>query len=258
MARGNVKYPGTGEELRHAISGAGISVQRVEEKENLYVIRTDSGSTCTFVPSTRTVTVQGKPEEQAKLDAVVRKIVERRARREEKQAIAPNHVQGKRKRKRKKIFIVHGDDHVARDQLELVRELGLEPYVQARSGTDGLTIIEALERVIRPGGSAVTFGIVLLTPDDVGHARRAGGTGTKPRARQNVILEMGMLVGALGRKHVAVLKKAGELELPSDINGVLYAEFREHVSEVIPKLGQRLRGAGFDITGDAFLKASSR
>ena len=38
------------------------------------------------------------------------------------------------------------------------------------------------------------------------------------RARQNVILELGMLLVRLGRKRVAILHK-GSLELPSDITG---------------------------------------
>lgn len=118
-----------------------------------------------------------------------------------------------------------------------------------------MTIIEALEKELGPGGAG--FGIVLLTPDDMGHARSAGGSSTKPRARQNVILELGMLIGALGRRNVAVLKKAGELELPSDINGVLYSEFHSHIGESVSKLGQRLRDVGFDISADAILKASN-
>ena len=35
------------------------------------------------------------------------------------------------------------------------------------------------------------FGIVLMTPDDKGYADRDGSQATQPRARQNVVLEMG-------------------------------------------------------------------
>lgn len=253
-----MKYSGTGAELRAAIAGSGIRITGVEEKDNLYIIRTESGGICTFVPSTGNVIVQGKAEGQAKLSAVLNNIVERRAKKDARRSIPSSNTTIKRKRKSKKIFIVHGHDVHARDQLTLVlHELGLDPFVLARSAGSGLTIIEALEREIKPGSGVSGFGIVLLTPDDMGHARSAGGTGTKPRARQNVILELGMLIGALGRPNVAVLKKAGELELPSDINGVLYAEFTSHVGQAVSKLGQRLREAGFDISADAILKASS-
>ena len=51
---------------------------------------------------------------------------------------------------------------------------------------------------------------MLLTPDDEGH--RMGHPGEKkPRARQNVVLELGMFLSTLGRKHVAILHK-GDVE----------------------------------------------
>jgi predicted nucleotide-binding protein len=71
-----------------------------------------------------------------------------------------------------------------------------------------------------------------------------------------VILELGMLISALGRKNVAVLK-TGDLELPSDIAGVLYLEYREHVREAVPALVKRLRGAGFELSADAVAKAAT-
>lgn len=252
-------YLGTVEELRQAIAGSGIRVQRVEEKDNLYIIRTETGAICTLTPSTGKLVVQGKPDEQATLEAVVSKFVERQAKKQAKQSSSSSSPAEPTKSKPKnlKIFVVHGHDVHARDQLTLVlHELGLKPFILARSAGGGLTIIEALEKEIRPGSDTAAFGIVLLTPDDMGHARSAGGTGTKPRARQNVILELGMLIGALGRQNVAVVKKAGELELPSDINGVLYAEYRSHVGEAVSKIAQRLHQAGFEISTDALLRAS--
>jgi len=61
---------------------------------------------------------------------------------------------------------------------------------------------------------------VLLTGDDEGRKRETDGE-LRPRARQNVILELGFFVGALGRGRVALLYEEG-VELPSDISGVLY------------------------------------
>lgn len=79
----------------------------------------------------------------------------------------------------------------------------------------GRTIIEKLE-----GHLDVDFAVVLLTPDDVG-----GLAGDPPRlqnrARQNVVLELGLFIGALGRGRVCALYK-GDLELPSDFDGVVY------------------------------------
>jgi predicted nucleotide-binding protein len=74
----------------------------------------------------------------------------------------------------KKVFVVHGHDSTAREQLELVlHRLKLDPFVLANTGGGGLTIIEALEKEIglQPGGAR--FGIVLMTPDDMGYAKAA-------------------------------------------------------------------------------------
>ncbi|BBI92846.1 TIR domain-containing protein [Serratia symbiotica] len=96
----------------------------------------------------------------------------------------------------KKIFIVHGHDHAAKEQLELIlHKLGLpDHFILQNNGGTGLTIIEELEREIGQGQTATRFGIVLLTPDDMGYSKKEGETGVQPRARQNVVLEMGMLL----------------------------------------------------------------
>jgi len=90
----------------------------------------------------------------------------------------------------------------------VLHKLGLDPYVLANTGGGGLTIIEALENNIGGAADAAKFGIVLMTPDDMGYSKRDGDAKVKPRARQNVVLEMGMLISALGRPNVAILKKA--------------------------------------------------
>ncbi|WP_434811706.1 TIR domain-containing protein [Microbacterium sp. bgisy189] len=43
----------------------------------------------------------------------------------------------------------------------------------------------------------------------------------KPRARQNVVFELGFFIGLIGRSRVAVLYDEG-VELPSDITGLVY------------------------------------
>jgi predicted nucleotide-binding protein len=81
------------------------------------------------------------------------------------------------------IFIVHGHDTEARDQLELaLHRLGLEPFILMNTSGGGRTIIEALEGQIGRDYSS-DFGIVLLTPDDVGYAKRDGVERAEPRAR---------------------------------------------------------------------------
>jgi predicted nucleotide-binding protein len=140
-----------------------------------------------------------------------------------------------------KVFIVYGHDIECREQLELLlRRMKLEPVILQNLPIAGDTIIEKLEANID-----VRYACVLLTPDDEGHA--AGEPKEKKlRARQNVILELGMFLVRLGRKRVAILHK-GALELPSDISGLIYIKFNKRVDEVKERLGAELQEAGFPI-----------
>ena len=95
-----------------------------------------------------------------------------------------------------------------------------------------------------------------MTPDDMGYAKKDGPDKVEPRARQNVVLAMGMLITALGRPHVAILKK-GHLEIPSDANGILYIGFNDHVKETVPRLVERLNSAGFGIDAEAVARAAA-
>ena len=57
---------------------------------------------------------------------------------------------------------------------------------------------------------------------------------------------MGMFLAKLGRKRVAVLHK-GNLELPSDIHGLLYIPFNDRVDEVKERVAAEIQEAGFKI-----------
>lgn len=140
-----------------------------------------------------------------------------------------------------RVFIVYGHDANSREQLELLlRRMRLEPIVLQNLPAGGQTIIEKLET-----SSDVTFACVLLTPDDEGHA--SGKPDQKRlRARQNVVLELGMFLAKLGRKRVVILHK-GDVELPSDISGLLYIPFKSRVDEVKDRVAAELQEAGFQI-----------
>ncbi len=71
------------------------------------------------------------------------------------------------------------------------------------------------------------------------------GEPPKPRARQNVVLELGYFIGRLGRERVCALKR-GEVEIPSDFGGVVYAPFDEG-GGWRQTLANELQAAGFKI-----------
>lgn len=117
----------------------------------------------------------------------------------------------------KKAFIVHGHDNAKKiETARFLEKIGFEAIILHEQANGGKTIIEKLEQYTDVG-----FGIVLYTPDDVGEAI-ANQTKLKPRARQNVVFEHGLLIGKLGRDKVFPLVTDHSLELPGDISGMVY------------------------------------
>lgn len=69
------------------------------------------------------------------------------------------------------------------------------------------------------------FAILVLTPDDVNISRKV----KQPAPRDNVLLELGLFVGALGRKRTFIINNRKiKLKLPSDLAGVTPATFEMH------------------------------
>lgn len=121
------------------------------------------------------------------------------------------------KKDSKKVFIVHGHDELLKTIIaRFVEKLGLNAIILHEQASKGKTIIEKLEEQ----ALASSFSIVLLTPDDIGYPKGKNDL-SNPRARQNVIFELGYFCGAIGRKNVFVLYKEG-VEIPNDYLGVVY------------------------------------
>jgi predicted nucleotide-binding protein len=117
------------------------------------------------------------------------------------------------------IFIVHGHDEGLKHEVaRLIDKLGLTPIILHEQLDKGRTIIEKFE----DHSDTCGFAVVLMTPDDIG-CHKDQCSNQKPRARQNVIFELGYFVGKLGRQRVCALQK-GDVELPTDYLGVLYKE----------------------------------
>lgn len=137
-----------------------------------------------------------------------------------------------------KVFIVHGHDGEARETVaRFLEKMGLQAIILHEQANQGRTVIEKVE-----ASSDVGFAVVLLTPDDMGCAK--GGT-PQPRARQNVLLELGYFIGRLGRPKVCALKR-GELEIPSDFAGFVW-ENMDNSNGWKLALARELKAAGYDI-----------
>lgn len=138
----------------------------------------------------------------------------------------------------KKVFIVHGHDNVSKLELaRLLEKLDLEPIILHEQPNKGRTLIEKLEH----NASNVGYAFIILTPDDFG-----GETSDKlqPRARQNVILELGYFMGRLGRDRICCLYK-GAVELPSDMFGVVYLHYDNNMKECFSEIATELTNSGY-------------
>ncbi len=147
------------------------------------------------------------------------------------EAAAPAHTPDVTTRK---VFIVHGHDDGMKDGVaRFLTSIGFDPIILHERANMGRTIIQKF----RDEAKDVGFAVVLLSPDDE-------TTAGQHRARQNVILELGFFLGALGPERVATLKK-GDVEAPSDFDGVIYTPFDSGGWKVA--LSKELQAAGYAI-----------
>ena len=126
----------------------------------------------------------------------------------------------------------------------VIERLGLEAVILHEKPNRGQTIIEKMERY-----SDVSFAVVLLSPDDTGYSNRDGSEAARPRARQNVILELGYFAGKLGRDNVVALHR-GNIEFPSDYDGVLYTPYDSDSGTWRGELVAELKESGYDVSAD--------
>ena len=230
------KFNGSVDELRIIVDSIGSDGNWSKGNSDEHRFKRKDGAILAWWPSTGTIKFQGPAAEKEVFEQEFDRVA--RDSKDFRLAIPENGAQT--------IFIVHGHDIAERDALELMlRRLGLDPFILQDRDGEGLTIIEALEKRIGKNATAA-FGIVLMTGDDVGYAIRDGEEKKRHRARQNVVLEMGMLLSSLTRQRVAILKQIN-VEHPSDADGIIYLSFDKSVSEVRSKLIQRMMGAGIEI-----------
>ena len=93
-------------------------------------------------------------------------------------------------------------------------------WSQGVFGLGGGTL-EALAEKIQ----SVDFGVLVVTPDDLVTSRNS----TSAAPRDNVLLELGMCIGALGRhRSFLVHDRSKKLKLPTDLAGITHATFMPH------------------------------
>lgn len=135
-----------------------------------------------------------------------------------------------------KVFIVHGHNGELKEAVaRLIERQGIKPIILSEQTNRGATIIEKIE-----SNSDVQAAVCLFTADDFGKGRNEQCDNL--RARQNVIFETGYFIGKLGRQRTVIISDK-EIELPSDLQGVVYTNISEWRFMVL----KELKAIGYNI-----------
>ncbi len=144
------------------------------------------------------------------------------------------------------VFIVHGHDDARKLEVaSMIRDLtAVKPVILSERPNQGDTVIENLERA----ASKAAYAVVIASSDDVG-SKMDSSNNLKPRARQNVIFELGYFIGKLGRSRVALLVEPN-VDRPSDTDGILYIQLDPNGGWKLP-LARELNSAGISVDFNA-------
>jgi predicted nucleotide-binding protein len=152
----------------------------------------------------------------------------------------------------KDVFIVHGRDVSILAQVEaFLRKLRLKPIILQDMPNMGQSLLGKIRT-----NSNVAYAVVLLTGDDEGRLNVVGNKNAspelKPRARQNVIFELGFFLAQLGNDHVTAIYQDG-VDIPSDFLGIMYISWDENGSWQM-KLFKELQAAGLSVDANSVFK----
>lgn len=143
------------------------------------------------------------------------------------------------------IFLVYGR---GKERHEIVRR-----FLQKTTDRSVIVLAEQpdhgrylLEKLLS-NGQEVGFVVLLLTPDDAGGL---SGEDPRPRARQNVVFELGFFIALLGRDRVAALNDPS-VELPTAVSGVTYIPLQGDSWQI--ELARDLKAAGIAVSRDPAL-----
>ena len=145
------------------------------------------------------------------------------------------------------VFIVHGhNNEIKQSVARTISKLKFNPIILHENANSGNTIIEKFEEL----ANTASYAIILLTDDDLGKAKKESKYNS--RARQNVIMELGYFLGKLGRDKVFVLK-SGDIEVPSDIMGIIYNTYDGEEGGWKNKLVKDMKASGFNVDANDLL-----
>jgi len=146
----------------------------------------------------------------------------------------------------RRVFIVHGRQRSFKQIVaRFVERQQYEAVILDEQVDQGVHTI--FEKFLDEAADAA-FAVAILTPDDLGRLKEEKRD--QPRARQNVIFELGYFIALLGKNRVVVLMEPS-VEMPSDLAGVITIPIDLESDAWKMPLARAMKATGLVINFDA-------
>jgi predicted nucleotide-binding protein len=151
---------------------------------------------------------------------------------------------------RRRVFAVCGTDDVMKQAVtNALTKLWLVPVVMCEEPSQGRKIVERFQDYADVG-----FAVVLLSPDDFTYSKDESPTKRKLRPRQDVVFELGFLLGKLGKGNVLVFcREYVNFEGPTDFEGMKVTAFDDRDSWKVALI-RELTKCGYNVDAARILK----
>jgi len=150
----------------------------------------------------------------------------------------------------RRVFVISGsDDEMKQAVTKALTKLWLVPIVSCEEPGHCRKIVEQPTDY-----SGVNFAVVLLSPDDYAYAKTDEPTKRKFRPRQEVVFELGFVLGNLGKDKVLVIfREAANFETPEIFANLKVTAFDDRGSWKLSLL-RELGNNGYVVDADRILK----
>ena len=150
----------------------------------------------------------------------------------------------------RRVFVVCGTDGEMKQAVtNALTKLRLVPVVMCEEPSQGRKIVERFQDYADVG-----FAVVLLSPDDSVYAKDELSTKRKLRPQQEVVFELGFLLGTLGKRNVLVFcRESANFDGPTDFEGIKVTAFDDRDSWKLALI-RELTNCGYIVDADRILK----
>jgi predicted nucleotide-binding protein len=151
--------------------------------------------------------------------------------------------------KRRVLVVCGSDDEMKQAVTNALIKLRLVPVVMCEEPMQGRKIVECFQDYADAG-----FAIVLLSPDDYVYGKEDSPTKRKLQSKQDVVFELGFLLGRVGEGKVLVVKRDfHNFEGPIYFEGITVTAFDDRDSWKLALI-RELMNCGYVVDGDRILK----